>query len=263
MEELGIVKPMADGKAVVNMGTIRQSTNSDLEAIRSWLHQEEAAGVRDTFLCNWAIIERCHDEGSLTVYVDDVSGLPVAFQLNGLTDPGILQVRSDMRRRGIGKQLVEHCVRKAIEEDECFLMIECKPESSIPFWTEMGFILYGEQAERKRAYRILPKRHVLPTTGIPIDVTVRYYPEDRKWNGGLMPYETSVPTAVRTPDGIIHLSERVSFCQTIHPDGRDPVVEITIDGQRRYLGKAKYPEANKLGIRRCNHGFYCDRVSQG
>jgi N-acetylglutamate synthase-like GNAT family acetyltransferase len=103
--------------------TIRRSTESDLQAIHSWLRKEDAQGVKDNFLCNWEIIERSHGQGRLTVYVDGHSGVPVAFQLGGLLHPGILEVRNDMRRKGIGRKLVDYCVAEVRNNDENFLIL--------------------------------------------------------------------------------------------------------------------------------------------
>lgn len=65
----------------------------------------------------------------LLVCIDGVSGLPIAFQCGGLLDPGILQVRSEYRGKGIGRRMVEHCVKRALEMDECLLYIQCKPST--------------------------------------------------------------------------------------------------------------------------------------
>lgn len=246
----------------VTTDTIRLSTEVDLQAIRQWLEQEDAEGVYDNFLCNWEIIHECHQKGRLTVYVDGASGLPVAFQLGGLLAPGILQVRNDLRRRGIGKKLVAHFIEEALKKDECVLHIECNPPSSIPFWLSMGFILYDGPTPKKRAYRVLRKEHHFPKGGKQVDVAIRFFPEDRKWSGGeaIRAYDAAVPTAMQYHDGTIYLSERVSVFKGLDQEGRDVVVEIALNGRRLYLDKAKYPEARQLGVRRCSNGFYIDCV---
>lgn len=245
-----------------NPDLIRTSTEADIRAIHAWLKQEDSDGVYDNFLCNWEQIEKRHQDGRLTVYVDGPSNVPVAYQLGGLIHPGILQVRSDMRRKGIGKKLVAHCMEEALKKDECLLLIQCTTKSSIPFWQSMGFTLFGDPPHQKKAYRILPKRHQLPPGGQRIDATARFFPEDRKWKGGetLAPYHSAVPTAMLMPDGVIHLSERVSFFRDIHPDARDAVIEITVNGERRYCDKAKSSEAKRMGVRTCSNGFYIDRI---
>ncbi len=252
------MKPSIDMKKA----SIRASTDADLEAIHSWLVREDAAGVPDNFLCNWDAIENCHYGGRLTVFIDGTRGLPVAYQLGGLICPGILQVRSDMRRRGIGRKLVDYCVNQALMKDECILNIECEPASSVPFWRSMGFSLYNNGTGKRRAYRILRKAHRFPQNGEPVEATVKFFPEGRKWAKGenVPPLDSPTPKAVRTPDGVIHLSERIAVFKHLLPQEGDVFVEITVGRDRLYLDKAKYPKAAQLGVRRCSNGFYIDCI---
>lgn len=238
--------------------SIRRSTAADVRPIHDWLVKEEASGVDGNFLCNWDITKKHLEERRALVYVDGVSRVPVAYQLGGLVYPGILQVRHDMRRKGIGKKLVARCVAEAYKRDECLLLIECTPPSSIPFWQAMGFTILDET--RRSAYRILEKKHQLPADGNIVSADARFYPEDRLRNESIPPYATATPVAAKTPDGVIHLTDRVFYFRDLHAEGGDPVLEIVIDGQLRFLEKAKRPGAEHIGIRRCSHGFYIDRI---
>lgn len=242
---------------------IWKSTDADLHAIRHWLKAEHTAGVEDNFLCNWEIIEKCHREGKLLVYIDLGSGVPVGFQLGALLSPGILQVRKDMRRRGIARKLVEHRIAEAYEKDEPFLFIECKPPSSIPFWKKMGFTLLQNDDGKNLAYRVLEKRHELPSDGRPIHVEIRFYRESRMRNPSIAPCKTAVPTAVWASDGTVYLSERISFFSRIYPDMGDAVVEIFVNGELRYLDKAKRPRGEQIGVNRCWNGFFIDEIYRG
>jgi GNAT superfamily N-acetyltransferase len=242
--------------------TIRKSKNTDLPAIHSWLQEEERLGVSN-FLCNWEIIRDSHSKGQLTVYVDGRTAVPVAFQLGGLIHPGILEVRRDMRRKGIGRKLVAHCVAEARENNENFLIIECKPSASIPFWQAMGFTLFGDQTRRKFAFRALRKVHRLPSGGRETEVVIRFYPEKRIWRGGeaVLPTEVVSTAGLVMSEGMVHLKQRAAFCKKIHDETGDIVIEIIAGGECWYLGKAKYPEAKVLGVQRCSNGFYIDKVS--
>ena len=183
-------------------------------------------------------------------------GLPVGFQVGGLLKPGILQVRNSHRRIGIGTQLVERCVSIALKRNEPLLLIECTPCSSIPFWERMGFRLFGT---KNHAYRILHKHNTAPKRGNAMAVTLRFYPEERKWLSSAKPYLDVSPAAWHSPNGLVHLRERVSFHEAIH-SARDTVVEIIMGGDTLYCDKAKYDEARHIGIRRCLNGYFVDRI---
>jgi len=240
-------------------GLIRRSTDADIRAIHSWLVEEEAKGVDGNFLCNWSVIERSHREGDLLVFVDGASQVPVAFQLGGLVQPSFLQVRQDMRGKGIGRKLVEHCVAEANKHGEYLLLIKCNPSASIPFWQAMGFTLFEEM---NYAYRVLEKKHDLPVDGRTVHTVIRFYPAWRKWDEPAPPYTTTKPTAARASDGVVHLGERVFFVEELYFEAGDSIVEIEIDGQVRYFDYAKNEEAQRIGVRRCTNGFYIDDLRQ-
>lgn len=253
-------KPIAGSKPSRRRSTIRRSTDADLKAIHLWLLAQSKRNDPDTFLCNWRLTKDCHRDGELLVYVDGESGVPVAYQWGGLIRPGILEVRYDMRGKGIGRRLVERRIREAYKRDLCFLLIQCKPSSSIPFWKRMGFTLFNTVDGENYAYRLLKKTHQLPTEAAPVSVAIRFYPENRKWSENVAPLCIAKPAAVRTPDNVVHLSERVFCFKELYPDTRDPVVEIEVSGQLLYCDKAKYEEAQRIGVRRCPNGFFIDHV---
>lgn len=238
--------------------TIRRSTNADIAAIYVWLVEQASRDVPGTFLCNWTLTEKYHREGKLIVFVDGESGVPVAYQWGSLLSSGILEVRHDMRGRGIGKKLVERRISEAYKREECFLHIQCKPWTSISFWVHMGFTML-ESARGNYAYRILEKKYELPVDGIPVSVSIRFFPEERNWNEDAVPLCTAMPEAVRSDDNIL-LAERVSYFELLYPMAQDPVVEVKVDGVLIYCQKAKYENAQRLGILRCRNGFFIDRL---
>jgi len=240
--------------------SIRRSTDADLQAIHAWLSDEKSRGLPGNFLCNWRLTETMHQEGRLLVYVDGPSQVPVAYQWGGLIRPGILQVRHDMRGKGIGRKLVQRCVANAYKKDQCLLFIECKPSTSIPFWQSMGFTLLDGSSPNTNAYRVLEKRNPLPGDGKLAEVTIRFFPEERKWDTSARPYCTERPLAVIAADGCAHLDQRVFFFEQRYEDVHDPVVEIIVNSKCHYFDKAKYDQARNLGLRRCTNGYFIDTI---
>ena len=250
---VGTLKTTPHGKS-----RIRRSTDADLRAIHAWLVDQEDKNVPGSFLCNWIQIKNSHKKGNLIVYVDGESKQPVAYQFGGLVHPGILEVRCDMRGKGIGSRLVRHRIAQARKHDQPFLVIQCEPSSSIPFWKRMGFTLNANESGKNLAYRILEKKHRLPLNGTRVKVVVRFFQEYRKWDEWISLCSVTMPDAVQTPDGVIHLDERVLFFCELHPDSSDPFIEVDVANQIRFRGKAKYREAKALGVKRCDHGFFLD-----
>ena len=219
--------------------------------------------MHGNFLCNWNMLERAHQDGDLLVYIDGQSGQPVAFQLNKLIHPGILQVRKAYRRKGIGRKMVERCFSLNGKRNECCLYIQCEPSSSIPFWESMGFALINNTRDgHNYAYRIIEKNLSLPEKGMDSRVVIRFFPESRKWKPNKIPFAIHEPKARLGQDNIIYLEKRVAFHTETQTDTfeRDIVIGIEVEGKQRYLDKAKYPEAQAIGVRHCTNGFYIDQI---
>jgi N-acetylglutamate synthase-like GNAT family acetyltransferase len=239
---------------------IRKSTDADIKAIRQWLAQEESQEIDGNFLCNWNLTFEAHSEGELLVYVDPASGVAVAYQWGGLVQPGILQVRNDMRHRGIGRALVARRIKEARRKNTPLLFIQCTPESSIPFWRRMGFTLLQRKGDTY-GYRVLSRHFKDPTDAVDLSVTIRFYPEEKKWRPDVAAISETSPAATITKDGTVHLADRVLFHERIYEHVRDVVVEIVINGKCVYCDKAKYPNAEELGVARCLNGYYLDRIT--
>jgi GNAT superfamily N-acetyltransferase len=235
---------------------VRHSTDADVATIHEWLQEQDEAGVHGTFNCNWALTKKSHDEGRLLVYIDPASQAPVAYQWGGLVVPGILEVRNDMRGRGIGQVLVEHCLALAKQAREHILCIQCKPSTSIPFWQRMGFQLTeGGNSREHYAMRLIQEKLELPDDGTPVDVVLEWFPERGKW-------EAATPAVSRHKvrgvllDGEAWLEERVLGVRRI--ENGDAVLRVVVDGHEWYCDKAKYEEAEDLGVERCLNGFFVE-----
>jgi GNAT superfamily N-acetyltransferase len=233
----------------------RPSSDADMLKIHTWLQEQQRDEIHGTFLCNWNLTQQCHEEGRLLVYIDDNSGEPVAYQWGGLIQPGVLEVRNDMRGRGIGKALVEHRLFEAVEHGVDILRIQCKPSTSIPFWQLMGFDLRPRSDGKNYALRYVPRELVLPNGGTPKQVSVEWYAKERKWIPTTPAVRAQTIFGLRL-DGKVYLAER-ALCAT-DESARDLVLRVCVDGQQWYCDKAKFTEAEELGVQRCRNGFYLD-----
>lgn len=261
---LELMKPVYPRRSVRPhaLSPIRLSTAGDLAAIHTWLVDEHAKHIEGNFLCNWKLTARAHRDRRLLVYVDPPSGLAAGYQWGGLTEPGILQVKSDMRGRGIGRALVQYRIHQALRKDDGLLFIECTPSSSVPFWQKMGFTLH-EVDGKTYGYRVLGKALALLPGGVPLVVEIRFYAEEAKWNPVAAPLQVFTPQAFVYSDGLIRLSERVHFFERLYPDIGDAVVEVLVNGKSIYRDKAKYDAASRLGLRCCRsaNGYFLDRLA--
>lgn len=111
------------------------------------------------------------------------------------------------------------------------------------------------------AYQILSQCHRLPKSAKPAKVEVAIYYELQR--SKITPYSRVRPTAVQTPDGVIHLAERIVCFTRLHPNVGDPIFKIAVNGVIRFCDKAKRPQAEALGIQRCSNGYYLDRIQLG
>lgn len=239
---------------------VRQSTDAYLEAIHVWLKHQERDGVQGTFLCNWRLTATAHEDGGLLVYVHPQTEEPLGYQWGGLVTSGILEIRNDMRGRGIGRALVEHCLALAAEDGNDILSIQCKPRSSIRFWKAMGFQLLGDrppEEQENHAYRVMPRKHDLPEGDGTAQVTIEWFPQERM-------HDASVPAvSAQSVQGVwfgdeLELTERASFCLDLVK--KDVVVRVVVDGQEWYCGKAKHDGAENTGVQRCKNGFCVDAL---
>jgi GNAT superfamily N-acetyltransferase len=236
---------------------IRKADQRDLDEVTRWLKEEEEMGV-DGFFCNLNVIEDAYSQGDLYVLLDAPATGPVAFVADASRGPDILEVRHDRRGAGLGRKLAEFIIEQARLRDRCALDIECAPATSIPFWKRMGFQMYG----RNRAYLLLEKRHELPDGASEAAVTITFFPEDAKWSEDVLPLAQHSPKAVWLNASRIKLAERVFlFTATMVPSFKDPVVAIDVDGKQLYKDKAKYQDAQRLGVRRDINGFFIDELT--
>jgi len=231
--------------------SFRLATDHDVETIYSWLLEHDRRDVHGSFLCNWNLTQRVHDEHQL--FVATLEDEPVAYIWE---DFGILEVREGFRKMGVGKQLVEYAMQRAISSGRVAVSIECKPESSIPFWEKVGFEFHNE----KEASFVFGKSLDIPADGTPVNVEIRFYPEQVKWAPETAPIKSYFPTAVLDNRGIIHLRNRVAAYVESENYNGDAMIKICVDGEPVYFDKAKYSEARAIGVTYDSGAFYIDKV---
>lgn len=163
-----------------------------------------------------------------------------------------------MRGKGIGKRLVEYRINQALVNEACILRIQCKPASSIPFWKKMGFKLNGNGSNY--AYRLFEHQLALPEEGDEVNIQIRSFPNSRQWDENTLPVIETSQIGLLKDNETIYLSKRVCIPSFLAAWGGDVVVELIVNGSSVYVDKAKYSEAESLGIARIPNGFSIDRI---
>jgi len=202
---------------------------------------------------NWDVTLSVFSKGGVSVWEDAASGKPVAYCWGSLNShDSVMEVRPEYRGQGIGRMLAEFMIDSSLAMHDPLLEIQISPGSAESFWRGMGFLTY---LDRGRCYgrRILELRQPLEA-GIRRSVTVEFLPPSSMW-------ATEKPTplachqllGIEDLDGKIVLEKAASH---FHPlDGADLVIDVQVDGRSRFKGKAKYPEAEAIGVRPCRSGF--------
>lgn len=231
--------------------SLRLATDHDVERIYSWLLEHDHREVHGSFLCNWNLTRQVHEEQQLLVAI--LQGEPIAYIWG---DFGILEVCEEFRKNGVGKQLVEYAMKRAISNGRVAVSIECKPESSIPFWKKMGFEFHNEN----QASYVFEKSLDMPVDSSPINVEIMFYPEHAKWTPQAPPIKSYSPPAVLDNQGVIHLRHRVAaYVGSAHYHG-DAIIKICVDGEAVYFDKAKYAKARAIGVAYDSGAFYIDKM---
>ncbi|WP_273182881.1 MULTISPECIES: GNAT family N-acetyltransferase [Methylophaga] len=231
--------------------SFRLATDHDVETIHLWLLEHDRREVHGSFLCNWSSTQRVHDENQLFVATLDDEAIAYIWG-----DFGILEVREDFRKKGVGKQLVEYAMQRVISTGKIAVSIECEPESSIPFWEKMGFEFHN----KNKASYVFEKSLDIPAEGSPVTVEIMFYPEHAKWTPETLPIKSYSPTAVLDNQGIIHLQNRVAAYVRSDNYNGDAIIKICVDGEPVYFDKAKYSEAMAIGVTYNSGVFYIDKL---
>ena len=230
---------------------MRTATDQDNKKIHSWLKEQNSQKIDGSFLCHWQLTEEKHQDKKLIVAISNDE--PIAYIWE---DFGILEVRHNFKRKGVGKQIVEYALDRASEKEKINIQITCAPKTSIPFWKKMGFKLYNHQ---DASYVFHPKLH-MPKTGKKVSVVINVYPETALHNGTQSPIKTFSPLAIMTDDGVIHLDYRVAAYIPKEECKGDIAIKIIIEHKQQLFAKAKHEISKKIGVNYQPRAFAIEKI---
>jgi GNAT superfamily N-acetyltransferase len=241
--------------------SVEKATRADLDAVLGWLEHEYGEDGGEGFWCNRGIIERSFESEDLWVIRRD--GEAVAFQV-GEYAADIACVRKDQQRQGLGTELFEASLARAIRDDVNVLSGECSPRTSLPFWEKQGFERYGDLSEwgKITVRRVLQRSLDIPQNLPNSNVTVSFYPEAAIYPRDVPSIAVHYVCGARLEDGVVKLERRVIGLMDDEPEGKDLAVKIEVDGELRCFCKAKYDEAEEAGVQRDRMGgaFFVDAI---
>ncbi len=227
--------------------------------ILGWLEQEYQTDG-EGFWSNREVIQHSFEEGHLWVIREE--GDAVAFQVGDYA-ADILCVRKDRQRHGFGYAMFEASLDRAMDNNVNVLTVECSPASSLPFWMKQGFELYknGTDLQVPVARRVLHRDFDLPENLPEVEVVIAFFPEATLYDEDVSPFIEDGLCGVLMPGAKIALPHRV-IAPDDYSDHRDLVVKIMVRDDVRYFDKAKYPEAQALGIQKDSIGpsFYIEEI---
>ena len=240
------------------MTKVLPATEDDLRLILGWLQREyEEDG--EGFWCNRGVITRSfHEDHNLWVIRE--AGEAVAFQV-GDYGTDIVCVRKDRRGRGYGTTFVHFSVDRALEDDVNVLKGECSPTSSLPFWEKMGFERYEDPNAWVAVRRVLHRDHDIPVDLPEVEVIVSFYPEDAIYLSEVSPFKVHRLIGGLLDSGKVRLPCRViGLTDGAYP--KDLVVKVEAGGVQLCFCKAKYDEAQAVGVQRGRESasYYIDEV---
>ena len=229
---------------------IRVATKSDFEFIREWLKKEHDEDGFGFYVNIDNTIDHHFFKKSLFVYLEQND--PVGFITGPLNGPDIMSIKKEFRRKKMGTALFDYLLELSKKNREPSLCVQCCPEESAAFWEKRGFRII-EEDQFVYGYKSLEICNSIPS-GEPANVIIRFYPESVRWDSDIDCIQEVIPEAVITGD-IVYLKKRVVFISKIHSFDGDVVVSVGVNNKTLYFDKAKYPEAEKLGIQQYDGTF--------
>lgn len=235
----------------MSSGKVRPATAADMKYIESWLPTDYSIG---TLAMNWKTTIKMFKEGAVSVWEDATIGQPVAYCWGALNSrDSVLEVHPNYRKTGIGRKMAEFMIEAAITAGDPLLEIEIAPESAENFWKRMRFQTYWQKNScfGRRILQLEQPR----ADGIRRSVTVEFLPASASWSNdpAIKALATHNIIGTETSEGKIILEKSVAHFDL--EDGADLVMEVKVDGQSLYRGKAKHEGAKAIGVKGGRCGF--------
>jgi GNAT superfamily N-acetyltransferase len=116
-------------------------TKAHLNQIKNWLIKENRETGKG-FYCNWSVIKDCYEKDRLccVTHQDEAIGFVAWWQSGIIAHLYIVEIQPDMRRKGVGKFLVEECFSYFRSLNISVVELECQPPTSEPMWRHLGFL---------------------------------------------------------------------------------------------------------------------------
>ncbi len=135
---------------------------SQLETVLRWLKKEHLGELEGCsgFYCNRDTIRQAFRASEMKCLMlgKKVIGFAI-FNLRINPRPiDIFEIRPGYRQKGYGKIFANHIINLLLSSGAKYIVVECSPRSSEPFWRSLGFVYKGEKSHVMGN----PKLHLIP-----------------------------------------------------------------------------------------------------
>lgn len=170
-----------------NKNEISIATIDDVTFIKGWLKREHNKNF-DGFYSNLNQIQEGQQKGEL--FVSRKENEAVAFQL-GKVNADIISVREENRKEGHARNLFIALLERAKGAGNSFLVVQCVPESSLSFWTKLGFNCW-HPTNRLGIWAYYPIEKINSLTHLEriIEVRIEFYPDSAIYEDKPTPIQT-------------------------------------------------------------------------
>lgn len=236
------------------VGVVRPATAADVRFIESWLPKDYSVG---TLAMNWHITKKVFEEGGVSVWEDAATGKPVAYCWGSLNShDSVLEVQPEFRGTGVGRAMAEFMIENCLAKRDPLLEIHIAPDTAEEFWQRMGFEIHWDY-DKCYGRRLLELPQPI-VSGKRRSVTVTFLPDGAEWSANVNPLELHQLVGTEVAGGNIVLEKTAAHFRL--QNGDHLVIEVRVDGQSRYRGRAKREAAKAIGVVECKSGFMISEI---